>query len=63
MRLAEHVARMGERRGACGVLVGNPEGNRPLARPRRKWEDIKMDLQEVGWGTWTELDWTGLGWT
>jgi len=54
---------MGERRGACGVLVGNPEGNRPLARPRRKWEDIKMDLQEVGWGTWTELDWTGLGWT
>jgi hypothetical protein len=46
MRWAEHVARMGEGRGAYRVLVGRPEG-----RPRRKWEDnIKMDLQEVGWG-------------
>jgi hypothetical protein len=51
MRWAGHVARMGERIGAYRVLVGRPEGRRPLGRPRRKWEDnIKMDLQEVGWG-------------
>jgi hypothetical protein len=41
---------MGERRGAYRVLVGKPEGKRPLGRFRRRWEDnIKMDLQEVGW--------------
>jgi hypothetical protein len=40
---------MGERRGVYRVLVGKPEGNRPLGIPRRRWEDnIKMDLQEVG---------------
>ena len=45
-----HVARMGERRGAYRVLVKKPEVNRPLGRPRRRWEDnIKMDLKEVGW--------------
>jgi len=43
------VARMGEGRGVHRVLVGKPEGKRPLWRPRRRWEDnIKMDLQEVG---------------
>jgi hypothetical protein len=49
---------MGERRGAYRVSVGRPEGKRPLRRPRRRWEDnIKMDLQEVGWGVmdWIEL--------
>ena len=46
MRWAGHVARMGEGRGVHRVLVGKPEGKRPLGRPRRKWEDnIKMDLQ------------------
>jgi hypothetical protein len=51
MRWAGHVARMGEGRGAYRVLVGRREGRRPLGRPRLKWEDnIKMDLQEVGWG-------------
>jgi len=41
---------MGERRGVYGVLVGKPEGKRPLGRPRRRWEDnIMMDLQAVGW--------------
>ena len=51
MRLAGHVARMGERRGVYSVLVGKPEGKRPLGRRRRRWEDnIKMDLQEVGCG-------------
>ena len=45
------MARMGEGRGVHSVLVGKPEGKRPLRRPRRKWEDnIKMDLQEVGGG-------------
>jgi hypothetical protein len=49
MRWAGHVARMGEGRGAYRVLVGRPEGKRPLRRPRRRWEDdIKMDLGEIG---------------
>ena len=58
MRWAGHVARMGEGRGVYRVLVGKPEGKRPLGRPRRRWEDnIKMDLQEVGGGfeDWMEL--------
>jgi hypothetical protein len=45
MRWAGHVARMGERRGVDWILMGKPEGKRPLGRPRRRWEDnIKMDL-------------------
>jgi hypothetical protein len=58
MRWAGHVARMGEDRGVYRVLVGKPEGKRPLGRPKRRWEDnIKMDLQEVGGGRgdWMEL--------
>jgi hypothetical protein len=51
MRWAGHVARMGEGRVVHRVLVGKPEGKRPLGRHRRRWEDnIKMDLQEVGGG-------------
>jgi len=49
---------MGERRGVYRVLVGKPEGKRPLGRPRSRWEDnIKMDLREVGCGVmdWIEL--------
>ena len=49
---------MGASRGVYSVLVGKPEGKRPLGRPRRRWEDnIKMDLQEVGCGgvDWIEL--------
>ncbi|KAJ4432053.1 hypothetical protein ANN_20667 [Periplaneta americana] len=50
LRWAGHVAHMGESRNAYGVLVGRPEGKRPLARPRCRWEDnIKMDLREVGY--------------
>jgi hypothetical protein len=50
-RWAGHVAGMGERRGVCGVLVGKPERTRPLGRPRRRRDDnIKMDLQEMGCG-------------
>jgi hypothetical protein len=42
---------MGEKRGAYRILVGRPEGRRTLGRPRHRWEDnIKMDLQQVGWG-------------
>jgi len=58
MRWAGHVARMGDRRGVYRVLVGKPDGKRPLGRPRRKWDDnIKIDLQEVGCGgmDWMEL--------
>ena len=51
MKWAGHVAHMGEDRGVDRVLVGKPEGRRPLGRPRRRWEDnIKMDLQKVGGG-------------
>ena len=51
MRRAGHVARMGEKRCACRVLMGKPEGNRPLGRLRRRLEDnIKLDIQEVVWG-------------
>ena len=58
MRWTGHVARMGERRGEYKVMVGKPEGKRPLGRTRCRWEgNIKMDLQEVGCGgvDWTEL--------
>ena len=58
IRWAGHVARMGERRGVYRVLVGKPEGKRPLGRPRRRGEDnIKTDLEEVGCGSmdWMEL--------
>ena len=58
LRWEGHVARMEEGRGVHKVLVGKPEGKRPLGRPRRRWEDnIKMDLQEVGrgFGDWKEL--------
>jgi len=49
---------MGERRGVYRVLVGKPEGKTPLGRPRRRWEDnIKMDLQEMGFGG---VDWIQL---
>ena len=58
MRWAGHVARMEEVRGVHKVLVGKPEGKRPLRRPRRRWEDnIKMDFEEVGRGC---EDWMGL---
>jgi len=51
MKWAGHVARMGEKRGVYRVLVGKPEGKRPLGRPRRRWVDnIRMDLQDVGCG-------------
>jgi hypothetical protein len=52
----------GERRDACSVLVGKPEANRTLGRPRRRWEDnIKIYIQEIGCGTWSELIWLSTG--
>ena len=62
MRWAGHVARMGQGRGVYRVLVGKPEGKRPLGRPRRRWEDdIKMYLQEVGCGVWSASSWLRIG--
>jgi hypothetical protein len=58
VRWAGHVARMGETRNAYRLLVGKPEGKRPLGRPRSRWLDnIRMDLGEVDWG---DVDWIGL---
>jgi hypothetical protein len=58
MRWAGHVALMGENMNAYRILVGNPEGKRPLGRPRRRWEDnIRIDLREIGWGG---MDWIAL---
>jgi hypothetical protein len=62
MRWAGNVACMGDRRGIYRVLVGKPEGKRPLGRPRHRWEDkIKMVIEEVG--VWTGSSWlrTGTG--
>jgi hypothetical protein len=54
---------MGEKRNAYRLLVGKPEGKRPLGRLRRRWVDnIRMDLGEVGWGVmWTGLVWLRIG--
>jgi hypothetical protein len=58
MRWVGHVAHVSERRGIDRILVGKPEGKRPLGRPRLRWEDnIKMDLQEVVCGVWTGSSW------
>jgi hypothetical protein len=52
----------GEKRIAYRFLVWKPEGKRPLGRPRRRWEDnIKLNLQEVGWEAWTGLIWFRIG--
>jgi hypothetical protein len=58
MRWVGHIAQMGEVRGMYKVLLGKPEGKKPLWRPRFRWENnIRMDLQEVGCGG---MDWIGL---
>jgi len=59
MRWTGRVALVGETRGADRILMGKPEGKRPLGRPRHRWENnIKMDIQEVGWGY--GIDWIDL---
>jgi hypothetical protein len=58
MKWAGHVARMGAKRTENRILVGKPEGKRPLGRTRRRWVDkIKMDLREIGWDV---MDWIDL---
>jgi hypothetical protein len=58
MRWAGHVTRIGEKRNAYRLLVGEPEGKRPLRRPRHRWVDnIRIGLGEMGWG---DMDWTDL---
>jgi hypothetical protein len=58
IRWAGHVARLGEKRNAYMILVGKPEGKRPLGRLKCRWEDnIRMVLREIGWGG---MDWTDL---
>jgi hypothetical protein len=53
---------MGKERKVYKVLVGKPEGKRPLGRPRRRWEDgIRMDLGEIGLGVWIGFDWLSTG--
>jgi hypothetical protein len=58
MRRAGHVACMGEMRNACNILVGNPERNRLLGRPRRRWtNNVRIDLTDIGWAVanWLHL--------
>jgi hypothetical protein len=65
MRWAGHVAYMGEGRGVNRVLVGRPEGKRPLGRPWHRWEDnIKLDLREIGidGANWIQLAQDGVQW-
>jgi hypothetical protein len=58
MRWAGHVAHMEEKRNAYRILMGKPEGKRPLCRPRRRWAgNIKMALRDIGWGC---MDWIHL---
>jgi hypothetical protein len=58
IRWAGHVARMGEKRNSYRLLVGKPEGKRPLGRPSCRWlDDIRMDVLELGWGA---VNWIGL---
>jgi hypothetical protein len=62
IRWAGHVARMGEDRKVYKVLVGKPEGKRPLGRPRHRWEDgIRVDLREIDWGVWISFEWLRIG--
>jgi hypothetical protein len=62
MRWAEHVAAVGERRGAYSVSVRKHDGKRPLGRPgRRRDGNIKMELQEMEWSKWIILMWLRIG--
>ena len=62
MRWAGHVARVGDRKDVYRVVLGRPEGKRPLGRTRRRWENnIKVDLREVGWGSWIGSSWLRIG--
>jgi hypothetical protein len=65
MRWAGHAAQIGAKRNTYRILVGEPEGKRPLRRPKRRWVDkIKMDLGEIGWGgvDWIDMAQDGDQW-
>jgi hypothetical protein len=65
MRSARNVARTGETRNAYKVVVGKPEGKRPLGRPSRRWKyNVKMDLREIWWDVvgWMHLTWDRKHW-
>jgi hypothetical protein len=57
LRWVGHVARMGEDRKVYKVLLGKPKGKRPLGKPRHRWDGIRLDLREIGWGSieWIQL--------
>jgi hypothetical protein len=59
MRWVGRVVRIGDWRGAYRISVGRHKGKRPLGRPRRRWENIKMDIQEIAWA-WSELIWLSI---
>jgi hypothetical protein len=62
MRWAGHIARMGETRNAYRILVGKPEGKRPLGKPGRMWVNIfKMYFGEIGWDGMTGSNWLRIG--
>jgi hypothetical protein len=61
MRWAGHVARMEATRNVCKILVGKPEGKKPLGRPRSRWEDnIKMYLWKIEFGAWIGFMWLSI---
>jgi hypothetical protein len=55
------MARVGKVRNVYRMLVGKPKGKRPLERPRRRWEDVKINLWEIGWGVWSGFTWLRIG--
>jgi len=62
LRWAGHVTRLGDNSGAYRVLVGKPEGKRPVGRPRPRWDDnSNMDLHDVGCGVWNGSRWIKIG--
>ena len=61
MRWTGHVARMGDRRGVYRILVGKPEGKRPLGRPRLTWEDNIKISRKWDMGVWTGSSWLRIG--
>jgi len=61
MRWVGHVACMGERRGICRVLLGKPEGKRPLGRPRHRWKILLRWIRKWDVGLWTGLSWLKIG--
>jgi hypothetical protein len=60
-KVVSPLTRMGEGRNGYRVLVGKPEGKRPLERPTRRWDGLKINLREIGWGMWSGFTWLRMG--